>query len=75
VFRRRGRGFWQIKWSHRGESFHESSGSLDRAVAVKLLKQRQDELARNAVVGPKAERVTLGEMLDDMLAARRHKER
>jgi hypothetical protein len=42
---------------------------------VKLLKQRQDELARNAVVGPKAERVTLGEMLDDMLAARRHSER
>lgn len=75
VFQRRGRGFWILKWSHRGESFSESSRSTDRAVAVKLLKQRQDELARNAVVGPKAERFELGQMIDDMLAARRHSER
>src|SRR5689334_17449558 len=74
VFRRAGRGNWIIKWSHRGQVFAESSGSTDRAVAVKLLKQRQNEVARNAVVGPKAERLKLREMLDDVLVEGETKE-
>jgi integrase len=57
---------WWIQYSIRGQRFRESSGSANRADAVKLLKQRIGEAAQGRVIGPQAEKTTFKE-LEQML--------
>jgi len=60
---------WWIAYYHRGEKIRESSGSEERKDAEKLLKRRlkevgADQLGARLFVGPSAERVYVGELLD-----------
>jgi integrase len=59
-------GRWLIEYWHRGVGHRESSGSLDRNVARRLLKQRLAECATGKLVGPLHERVTVNELLSDL---------
>lgn len=62
-------GTWWLRYSYRGRKVRESSGSANRADAVKLLKQRLGEMGQGRFVGPDPERVTLADLrrmlLDD----------
>jgi integrase len=53
---------WWIRYSYRGTKRRESSGSTNRADAVKLLKRRLGEMGQGKLPGPDAERVTLGDL-------------
>ena len=62
----RGRVWW-LQYSLAGEKFRESSKSERRGDAVKLLKQRLSEIQIGEFSGPKADRITINELLDDLL--------
>lgn len=49
IFQRRGSKNWYIAYSFRGHAYQESSGSPDKKVAMKLLRQR----LRQVVTKPK----------------------
>ena len=63
---------WWIQYSVRGKRFRESSGSGNRADAMKLLKQRIGEAAQGRVIAPQAEKTTFKDLeqmlLDDYQA-------
>lgn len=59
--------FWWISYHSGGTQHRESSGSTDPVVAEKLLTRRLAEAAGGKrIILPRAERLTLGEMLDDL---------
>lgn len=58
---------WWIQYLLRGRVYRESSHSPDRNIALKLLKRRLGEVSRGRVIGPMAEKVTLGEMQKALL--------
>lgn len=62
-------GVWWIRYSYRGDKRRETSRSVNRSDAVRLLKKRLGEMGQGRLVGPDAERVTLadlkGMLLDD----------
>jgi integrase len=62
----RGR-IWWVTYSNNGEKVCESSGSDKEAEARKLLKRRMGELVTGYFIGPDAERVTVGELADDVV--------
>jgi len=61
----RGR-IWWVTYSNNGEKVCESSGSDKEAEARKLLKKRMGEIVSGHFIGPDAERVTVGELADDV---------
>jgi integrase len=63
---RRG-SIWWIKYYHRGRCFRESSHSSNYEDAQRLLKRRQGEIVTGRFAGVGPERVTVGELLDDLL--------
>lgn len=58
---------WWIQYSHRGKVERESAHSPDRNVALKLLRRRLGEAGQGRVIGPVAEKVTLGQMVQALL--------
>jgi integrase len=58
---------WWIQYSYRGKVKRESSGSQTENVAVKLLRRRLGEASRGRIIGPVAEKVTLGDMKEALL--------
>ncbi len=62
-------GVWWVRYSYRGAKKRETSGSTNRADAVRLLKKRLAEMGQGRLVGPDPERVTLTDLkamlLDD----------
>lgn len=73
VFQRPGSAHWWIAYYHRGKEIRESSESLDRRAAERLLKRRLAELGADrmglkAFVAPSQERVTVGQLLDALAA-------
>src|SRR5215471_18230947 len=65
---RRGR-IWWIKWSKDGQRRRESSKSERDEVAIKLLRRRLDEAARDRRRDPVAEsRVTMTQLFDALEA-------
>lgn len=66
---------WWVQYSIRGKRFRESSGSANRADAMKLLKHRIGEAAQGRVIAPQAEKTTFNDLeqmlLDDYDANRR----
>jgi integrase len=62
----RGR-IWWVTYSNNGEKVCESSGSDKEAEARKLLKKRMGEIVSGHFIGPDAERVTVGELADDVV--------
>jgi hypothetical protein len=63
---RRGQVYW-IKYSLRGKPYLESSHSEKEADAKRLLKKRLGEMADGRFIGPRADKVTLSELCDDLL--------
>jgi integrase len=63
----RGRTYW-VQYNVRGKMIRESAHTDKESVAAKLLRQRLGEVARGSLVGPVAEKVTLGEMQAALLA-------
>lgn len=61
---------WWIRYGHRGRKYRESSKSVDRAVALALLKRRVGELSQGRLSGPAEERVTFEELSADYLQER-----
>ena len=63
---------WWVQYSVRGKRYRESSGSLNRADAVKLLKRRIGQAAEGRPVGHDIERTTFEDLakilLDDYKA-------
>lgn len=61
---------WYIRYWHRGKRFRESSGSSDPAAALKLLDRRPFEKRAEReglqTFTPKAEKVYLDELLDEL---------
>jgi integrase len=47
---------WWVQYSVRGKRFRESSGSSNRADAVKLLKRRIGDASQGRTIGPQAEK-------------------
>jgi integrase len=64
VFQRGSR--WWIEYWNRGEQFRESAGK-DEAAAAKKLRARLKEIAGDKFIGPKEERVTVDELLNDLM--------
>ena len=62
----RGR-IWWIKYSAKGDSVCESSGSDKEVEARKLLKKRMGEIVTGNFIGPDAEKVTVAELADDVV--------
>ncbi len=58
---------WWVQYSVRGKRFRESSGSSNRADAVKLLKRRIGEAGQGRVLGPQAEKTTLKQLTQLLL--------
>jgi len=67
IFKKPGTRFWWIAYSFRGHSYQESSGSVDRKDAVKLLRARLAKITKPNFVDPAAERrYTLRDMLQEL---------
>ena len=62
----RGR-IWWVRYYRNGQEFNESSQSEKEAEAKKLLKKRMGEIVSGRFAGPKADRVTLDEIAQDLL--------
>jgi integrase len=58
---------WWIQYSFRGRVHRESSGSVHRADAVKLLRRRLEEMGRGRLVGPTVERTSLADLIAMLL--------
>lgn len=65
VFKRNGR-YW-IAFYCRNKEIRESAGNRTEAQARKLLKQRLLEVQGGTFIGPKQEKITVVELLDDLL--------
>src|SRR5262245_45129238 len=59
---------WWLKYYQDGKGIRESSGSPLAAVALAKLKERVGQVATGEQVNVKADRVTVGELLDDLVA-------
>lgn len=73
IFKRSKSVNWWIAYMHRGREIRESSGSTNPKDAERLLKHRlreigADRLGARRFVGPEAERVRVGELLDALEA-------
>jgi len=62
----RGRVWW-VRYYRNGQEFNESSKSEKEADAKKLLKRRLGEIALGRFAGPKADKVMLAELAEDLL--------
>ncbi len=58
---------WWVQYYRNGKPYRESSHSDSEAKARKLLTRRMGEIAVGKFIEPKAERVTLKSLLDDLL--------
>lgn len=58
---------WWIQFRHQGKRVRESSESTRYADAERLLRQRMEEVSTGKYAGPQAERVTVAELLDDLI--------
>jgi integrase len=67
VYQERGCTTWSIAYSYRGTEIRERVGSRKRADAVRLLKARFAEIQSGKFAGPHAERVTVDELLADLV--------
>lgn len=72
TFRRKGSSAIWVAYYRRGEEVRESSKSDNPKVAEKLLKQRlkevgAEQLGLRPFVGPKADRITMSELLDALV--------
>jgi hypothetical protein len=64
-----GRGrIWWIKYYAAGRAIRESTGTEKETAARRILKQREGRVAAGLPVSPRADRVTVAELLEDVIA-------
>lgn len=63
---------WWIEYWHRGKQFREPGGRTKEA-ADKMRRKRLKEIAGDTFIGPQQERVTVGELLDELMTHLRTK--
>jgi integrase len=66
LYQRKDSGIWWIKYYRNGRSFRESTRTDDKRVATRMLGKRLAEISTNTFVGPTHERITVGELADDL---------
>jgi integrase len=59
---------WYVDYWHDNRQYRESSHSTKERVAIKLLRQRCDELARDEFIKPKINKVTMKDLFDAVVA-------
>ena len=57
------RSIWWVQYHWRGTRYRETSGSLNRADAVKLLRQRMAEMEKGQIRGPDLEKTTFNDLV------------
>ena len=62
VYQQHGSANWWLQYSNHGTVIRESSGSANRAVAIKLLKQQLGKVAAGKPVGPQIEKTTFEDL-------------
>lgn len=63
---KRGLTYW-VKYYRAGRPFRESSGSRKRRDAERLLKKREGQVAAGVAFNPRADRVLVDELFEDLL--------
>src|SRR5215469_9661009 len=58
---------WWIKYHRHGQSVREPTGTTSYSLALNKLKGRIREIEEGTFAGPKADRLRIGELLDDLL--------
>jgi integrase len=66
---------WWIKYRKNGQVFRESSGSEDRQGAIRPLKRRLGEIVSGKFAGLGPERITFGELAQEVLTDYRQNDR
>jgi hypothetical protein len=72
TYQRPGSPFWWCAYYLRGKQYRESTGEIDEQKALKFLKRRLRETGNDRegikpFSGPQQERVTINEILDDLI--------
>lgn len=67
VYLQKGSAVWWVKYYRNGKSYRESTHSINEKKAHDFLKQRLGEIVMGNFFGPKAERVRIDELADDVL--------
>src|SRR5439155_21667706 len=68
VYKRPNSGVWWIRYSWEGKEYRETSKSTKYDDAVTLLQQRNKERTEGTFVAPVDRRVTVADLLDDLIA-------
>ena len=58
---------WWIKYYRDGKPFYESSGSVKSGDAQRILNQRRAEVFSGTHLGNVARKISVGELLDDLV--------
>ena len=67
VYKRPDSQDWWLKYSRHGKAFRESSHTTDKQKAGKMLRSRLAEITTGTFIGPKAEKVTVPELAEDLM--------
>src|SRR5512137_1173990 len=67
VYRRKNSKNWWIKYFRNGKPYSESSVTSVKAIAARLLKRREGEIAQGKLPGVIFDRVNFDELADDFL--------
>jgi integrase len=59
---------WYLDYWHHGKQYRESAHTPDQRKALKLLRQRHDEIARDEFIKPTATKVTMSHLFDLVVA-------
>jgi len=57
---------WMVQYYRNGTIHRESSGTADRRKAEKFLQKRLAEVSTGNFIGPRIERITVAELIDDL---------
>jgi hypothetical protein len=63
----RGKTYWIAYYTPEGRQVCESAKTTDKAEARRVLKARQGQIAEGRYLGPAVERITVDELIQDVL--------
>ena len=66
LYQQKDSAVWWIKYHCNGRSFRESTRTTSKNAANRILGKRLAEISTNTFVGPAHERITVGELADDL---------
>src|SRR5664279_6524723 len=66
LYQQKGSAIWWIKYHRNGRSFRESARTTEKCQASRVLAKRLAEINTGSFVGPAHERITVGELAEDL---------